>query len=72
MACDLCNCDDHPRQPCATCLNCVGHCELTADWDHDHTGDTATSTEYTQNSTTVGIKPHYVYDGRTGVLHPKK
>ena len=71
MACDLCNCEDHPNQPCVNCLNCVGHHEHVSDYDEDHTDYTATSTEYTQNSTTVAIKPHYVYDARTGVMRPK-
>jgi hypothetical protein len=71
MACDLCNCADHPLRPCPTCLNCVGHYEETADPTQDHTDYTATSTEYTQNSTTVDQKPHYVYDARTGVMRPK-
>ena len=71
MACDLCNCADHPNEPCANCLNCVGHYKHVADHDEDHTDYTATSTEHPQDSTTVGPKPHYRYDARTGVMHPK-
>jgi len=66
MACDVCSCDDHPNQPCTDCLNCVGHYEHVADYDEDHTDDTATSTEYAQNSTTVMNKPHYRYNAKTG------
>lgn len=67
MACDLCNCEDHPNQPCATCLNCVGHYRQDSDYDQVHT---ATSVEHNKDSESVG-KPHYVYDARTGVIHPK-
>jgi len=65
MACDLCNCDDHPRQPCATCLNCVGHYDAVADPDEDHTDYTVMSTEDQQNSTTVEQKPKYRYNAPT-------
>ena len=71
MACDLCNCEDHPNQPCGNCLNCVGHYQKDCDYDQIHTAYTEQFTEHTQNSTTVDVKPHYVYDARTGVLHLK-
>ena len=66
MACDLCNCDDHPNQPCATCLNCVGHYAEMADPWEDHTDYTVESTQDQQNSTVVAQKPHYRYNARTG------
>ena len=68
MACDLCNCDDHHNQPCSNCLNCVGHYAKDCDYDKTHTQHT----ELAENSPTVTTKPHYRYDARTGVLHPKK
>ena len=71
MACDLCNCDDHPHSPCATCLNCVGHYRKDSDYDQVHTDHTATSTEHTQDPPTVGPKPHYRYDARRGAFVPK-
>ena len=71
MSCDLCNCEDHPNQPCPNCLNCVGHYKQVADPDKDHTDHTAQLTEYTEDSGTVDPKPHYRYDARIGVMHPK-
>ena len=65
MSCDLCNCDDHPNKPCANCLNCIGHYQHDADWYETH------HTELQDDSGSVGVKPHYVYDARTGVIHPK-
>ena len=56
-------------------MNCVCHYVKDCDYDRVHTDDTETSTEYTQNSTTVDgtqAKPHYVYDARTGHLREKK
>ena len=67
MACDLCNCDDHPNSPCPQCLNCVGHYVKDCDYDKIHTQHT----ELAENSTTVDQKPHYVYDARRGVLYEK-
>ena len=66
MACTLCSCDDHPLQPCSNCLNCVGHCELTADWWEDHTDYTEQSTDDHENLTVVTNKPRYKYNARTG------
>jgi len=71
MSCDLCNCEDHPNRPCPHCLNCVGHYEQVADWDQDHTDHTEQLTEYTEDSGTVGTKPHYRYDASRGVFVPK-
>jgi len=64
MACDLCNCDDHPNQPCANCLNCVGHYRKDCDYHKIHTQQK----ELAENSATVDVKPHYVYDARTGEI----
>ena len=66
MACDLCNCDDHPNQPCSDCLNCIGHYVKDCDYDPDHTDDTRESTDDQQNSTVVMNKPHYRYNAKTG------
>lgn len=66
MACDLCNCPDHPHQPCAQCLNCVGHYVKDCDYDRVHTDDTQESTDDQQNSTVVRMKPHYRYNAKTG------
>lgn len=68
MACDLCNCEDHHNQPCALCMNCIGHHELTADWDQDHTDYTQESTDVTQNLTAVHTKPRYKYNAKTGEI----
>lgn len=68
MACDLCSCEDHPLKPCPRCLNCIGHYELVADWDHDHTDYTQESTTDQQNSTTVVTKPRYKYNAKTGEI----
>ena len=64
MACDLCNCEDHPNQPCSTCLNCVGHYVKDCDYDKTHTQQK----ELDWDSDTVDVKPHYVYDARTGEI----
>ena len=61
MACDSCNCDNHPNKPCATCLNCVGHYEHDADWDQVH--DDADSEPVILNT-----KPHYRYNAKTGEI----
>lgn len=67
MSCDLCHCEDHPNEPCANCLNCVGHYEKDCDWDKIHTQQK----ELAENSQTVHTKPHYVYNGKTRVIQPK-
>jgi len=75
MACDLCNCDDHPLQPCPSCLNCVQHYQHVNDWHLVHTeyvdGEGVTHTiEYTQDDvvTASRAKPHYRYCGKTGAI----
>ena len=71
MACDVCECEDHPHKPCPHCLNCIGHHTIHSDYDQDHSDETVTSTESMEHSQHVGPKPHYVYNARTGVLQPK-
>ena len=56
MACDICNCDDHPNRPCANCSNCIGHYTQTADYDEVHY-------DFSDDRPT---KPHYVYCAKTG------
>ncbi len=61
MACDSCNCDDHPNKPCDQCLNCVGHVTLTADWDETHD-------DQDSELVVLNTKPHYKYNGKTGEI----
>ena len=59
MACDLCNCPDHPNTPCAHCHNCIGHYTQTADYDEVHY-------DFDPKLTVHHTKPHYRYNAKTG------
>lgn len=61
MACDICNCDDHPNRPCANCSNCIGHYQQTADYDEVHY-------DFSDDDASVTPKPHYKYCGKTGKI----
>ena len=61
MACDSCNCDNHPNKPCATCLNCTGHYEHHADYNEVHY-------DFTTTLTVLNTKPRYKYNGKTGEI----
>ena len=75
MACDLCNCDDHPNQVCAGCLNCTQHYQQSCDYDHTHTEyvdreGVTHPIEYAEDDTVIvpRTKPHYAYCGKTGEI----
>ena len=82
MACDVCDCDDHPNTVCATCLNCIGHHTISADYDqilyeytdadgvtHDIVYEEDDITDVPDQETcTVKTKPHYRYNGKTGEI----
>ena len=61
MACDSCNCSDHPNKPCPTCLNCTQHLQLQADWDETHD-------DQDSELVMLNTKPHYKYNGKTGEI----
>ncbi len=61
MACDSCNCDNHPNKPCPTCLNCVGHYEHDADYDEVHV-------DADSELVILNTKPRYRYNAKTGEI----
>ena len=79
MACAICDCDNHPRDVCPTCVTCIGDHTITADYDAVHTEyvDTdgvthpiayAEEDDVVEECTVRRTKPHYVYSARTGEL----